>query len=79
MSATFYWNNARHGHALHHGTSSDQENLRETFPEGINSGHIPMLWAMHRATGYKESLWSEIAHLIESLPEGTTIKVWVEY
>ena len=79
MSATFYWNYVRHGRALYHGTSSDQENLEETFPEGINGGHIPMLRAMHRATGLKESLWSEIAYLIESLPEGTTIKVWVEY
>lgn len=79
MSATFFWEKVKQGHAFQHGTSSDREALEETFREIITAKDIPILQAMHRAAGDKESLWSDIVDVLNGLPEDAAIKVWVEY
>lgn len=80
MSASFKWDIAKHsGRDLTHGTSSDTEPLRRVFGETISTADIKTLRAMHLATGHKDSIWSELADVLEGLPDGTEIKVWAEY
>lgn len=57
-----------HKRSFKNGTSSDVATLQETFPDFIvSTTEIKILRAMHRATGLKESLWSEIADTLERL------------
>ena len=80
MSASFKWDIAKHsGRDLAHGTSSDAEPLRRVFGETISTKDIEKLRAMHLVTRQKESIWSELADVLEGLPDGTEIKVWAEY
>ncbi len=79
MSAAFYWEPVKTGHRFRNGTSSDQAALEEIFHREISASDVITLRAMHMASGHKVSLWSEIADIVEGLPEGAAIKVWVEY
>lgn len=80
MSASFKWDISKHtGRDLSHGTSSDTETLRRVFGECISTRDIEKLRAMHLVAGQKESLWSELADVLDGLPDETEIKVWAEY
>jgi hypothetical protein len=63
-----------------HGTSNDLEALRRIWPNGrLSTRDVDKLLAMHIAARLEETLWGELAHLLDSLPEGAEIEVWGEY
>ena len=86
MSVSFLWEVVKPSKAktFRNGTSSDVQALRETFGDCVKSSDLYALRAMHRVSGCKESLWSEIADTIERMSgdDGTTdtkIRIWTEY
>ena len=81
MSATFLWEVVKPSAArtVGGGTSSDSGPLQETFgnfPCQLDEGSIDMLKAMHRATREAETIYGNLADLVE---KHGTISLWVEY
>jgi hypothetical protein len=81
MSASFHWEPHNKSPAtFRNGTSSDQEALKKLFRGGIARYiDIETLRCMHLATHREESLWGEIADLLERLGPETQIRVWMGY
>lgn len=80
MSASIYWSPVgTHANRIT-GTSSDWNIFENVFPGKILSrADIDKLHAMHRVSGLKESLWSNLADALGDGPDGYEIEVWVEY
>lgn len=85
MSVSFLWElvEPERAKAFRSGTSSDMEPLEKTFGGTVSTKDIPTLRAMHRASGLKVSLWSEIADTLERLQgedeDAVTINIWPEF
>ena len=61
------------------GTSSEWTVFSEIFGRPLNYDDVEKLVAMHRATGLKETLWGELADLLNNLPEDSEIELKAEY
>ena len=86
MAISFMWEIVKpeRANSFDAGTSRDEQPMLETFGNTISSDRIPVLRAMHRATGRDKSLWSEIADTLGRLQGDdyetkVAIKVWTEY
>lgn len=86
MSASFRYEviNPAKAKSFAHGTSSDVDAPNDIFGKIISTKYVPVLRAMHKATHLSESLWNDIADLLEHLQgndydKEVSIKVWVEY
>lgn len=85
MSATFCYEviNPTGAKRFAHGTSSDERPLAGIFDGVVSTNDLDKLRAMHLATHLSDSLWSDIAEVLERLQgdsiEEFSIKVWAEY
>lgn len=61
------------------GTSSDIDAFQHTFGGEVSTRDLPVLRAMHRASGHDRSLWLAMIDVLEGFEGDTTLRVWTQF